>query len=148
MEAGHAANALPQRAAVNINCRIFPGHAVEDVRVALETIVNDPRVKISVVAPISPAPPPPPLTAAIMGPVETAAARIWPGTPVVPVMATGASDGRFLSAAGIPTYGVTGFFYDPAGSNAHGLDEHISVRSLMEGRDFLHELIKLYAVQK
>lgn len=148
MEAGHAANALPQRAAVNINCRIFPGHAVEDVRVALETIVNDPRVKISVVAPISPAPPPPPLTAAIMGPVETAAARIWPGTPVVPVMATGASDGRFLSAAGIPTYGVSGFFYDPAGSNAHGLDEHISVRSLMEGRDFLHELIKLYAVQK
>ena len=111
-------------------------------------MIADPKIKVSAVAPLSPTPPPPPLTRAIMGPVEKVAAKLWPGTPVVPVMATGASDGRFLSAVGIPTYGISGFFADAAGSNAHGLNEHIAVRSLMEGRDFLHELVKLYAVQK
>ena len=148
MDAGPAANALPQQAAVNINCRIFPGRSDEETRVALERVIADPKIKVSAVAPLSPTPPPPPLTRAIMGPVEKVAAKLWPGTPVVPVMATGASDGRFLSAVGIPTYGISGFFADAAGSNAHGLNEHIAVRSLMEGRDFLHELVKLYAVQK
>ena len=148
MDAGHAANALPQRASANINCRIFPGHSVEETRLALEQVLADPKVKITVVPPISPTPPPPPLTPRIMGPVKKAAAKIWPGTPVIPVLAPGATDGRFLSAVGIPTYGVTGFFHGPAGPNAHGLNERLAVRSLMEGRDFLHELVQLYAAQK
>jgi acetylornithine deacetylase/succinyl-diaminopimelate desuccinylase-like protein len=148
LSGGHAANALPQHAEANINCRIFPGRSVEEIRAALVNVVDDPGVKVSVQQPISPTPPPPPLTPEIMGPIEAAAAKVWPGVPVIPVMATGATDGRFLTAAGIPTYGVTGFFADAAGPNAHGLNEHITVRSLMEGRDFLYELVKLYAVQK
>jgi len=145
--AGHAPNALPQHAEVNINCRIFPGQAIGEVQQTLERVIDDAAIQVSLVPPQSPTPPPPPLTADILGPIRQASALIWPGVPVVPVMATGATDGRFLTAAGIPTYGLTGFFFDAAGSNAHGLNEHISVTSLMQGRDFLYAVVKLYAMQ-
>jgi hypothetical protein len=70
---------------------------------------------------------------------------MWPWVPVVPTMAAGASDGRFLTPNGIPTYGVSGLFGDPATTNAHGLNERMGVQSLYEGREFLDRLIKVYA---
>jgi acetylornithine deacetylase/succinyl-diaminopimelate desuccinylase-like protein len=36
-------------------------------------------------------------------------------------------------------------FHDDEGSHAHGLDERIRVKSLMDGRRFLYEVVKLYA---
>jgi acetylornithine deacetylase/succinyl-diaminopimelate desuccinylase-like protein len=32
LDAGHANNALPQRATANVNCRILPGHSREEIR--------------------------------------------------------------------------------------------------------------------
>jgi acetylornithine deacetylase/succinyl-diaminopimelate desuccinylase-like protein len=69
---------------------------------------------------------------------------MWPGVPVIPRLATGATDGRFTNAAGIPTYGVSGMFADPDGQGVHGLNERIRVKSLLDGRAFLYRLVKLY----
>jgi len=145
VDAGHAPNALPQRAHANVNCRILPGHTSEEVRTALETLIGDRNVAVTLNAPPDPVSPAPTLTRAILGPVEQVAARLWPGVPVVPTMATGATDGRFLTHAGIPTYGMSGMFGDPDGNGVHGLNERIRVRSLHEGRDFLYEVVKIYA---
>ena len=144
VSAGHAPNALPQRAHANVNCRILPGHSGEETRAALEAIVSDRTVAVTLAATPDPVSPAPPLTRAILGPVEQVAARLWPGVPIVPTMATGATDGRFLTHAGIPTYGMSGMFGDPDGGGAHGLNERIRVRSLYEGRDFLYEVVKIY----
>ena len=144
VNAGHAPNALPQRAAANVNCRILPGVPVAAVQAELARVFADPGIKITAIGTADPSSPPP-LTEAVMAPIRAAAARLWPGVPIVPVMATGATDGRFTNAAGIPTYGLTGFFQPPQGSNAHGLNERMPVRSLYEGRDFLHEVVKAYA---
>lgn len=89
--------------------------------------------------------PPPPLSEHIMGPVRKVAEQIWPGVAIVPTMATGATDGRFLNAHGVPTYGLSGMFHDAEGSHAHGLNERIRVQSLLDGRRFLYEVVKLYA---
>jgi len=35
-----------------------------------------------------------------------------PGVVTAPTMAVGGSDGRYLRSAGIPTYGIQGFFQD------------------------------------
>ena len=70
------------------------------------------------------------------------------GVPVVPHMATGATDAVTLNAAGIPTYGVSGLFRDPDGNGVHGLNERIRIRSVTEGRQFLYGLVKAYADQK
>jgi acetylornithine deacetylase/succinyl-diaminopimelate desuccinylase-like protein len=140
--AGHALNALPQRAQANVNCRIFPSDKVEDIQAALEKVVGDPRVAITPFGTIGERAPVPPLDEEIMGPVRRAAAKLFPGVPIVPTMTTGATDGRYLNMAGIPTYGLTGMFGDPDGGGVHGLNERIRVRSLYDGRDFLYTVIK------
>ncbi len=147
VNAGHAVNALPQRAKANVNCRILPGTPVEEVKQQLAKLAADPAVAVSVVEPQSPTSPPPPLTATIMKPLETVAAEIYPGTPILPTMITGATDGAKLNAAGIPTYGIEGIFVDPDMGNIHGLNERVGVKALYEGRDFLFKLVKLYATQ-
>jgi acetylornithine deacetylase/succinyl-diaminopimelate desuccinylase-like protein len=145
LEGGHADNALPQRAAANVNCRIFPGETVEGTRAALEKAIGDPAVKVTVVLPVSPLAVPPPLDPKIMGPAEKLTAKYFPGVPLVPSMATGASDAVYLEAIGIPVYGVPGEWYDPDGNGAHGLNEYVSVRSLFTGRDYETDLVKAYA---
>jgi acetylornithine deacetylase/succinyl-diaminopimelate desuccinylase-like protein len=145
VEAGHAHNALPQRARANVNCRILPGNDPKAIRDQLDKIVADPAIKITLAQDPDPVSPPPPLSARIMGPASKVAARMWPGLPFIPAMSTGATDGRFTNAAGVPTYGLSGLMAPPEGNNAHGLNEKIQVRALMNGRQFLYEVVKLYA---
>jgi acetylornithine deacetylase/succinyl-diaminopimelate desuccinylase-like protein len=145
LEGGHANNALPQRAAANINCRIFPGESVEGTQAALAAVVGDTGVKITPVQPIRPIAVPPPLDAKIVGPAAKLVAKYFPGVPLIPSMSTGATDGIFLEAIGIPVYGAPGGWGDPDGNGAHGLNERRSVRSVYVGRDFLTDLVKAYA---
>ncbi|HEX3364450.1 M20/M25/M40 family metallo-hydrolase [Phenylobacterium sp.] len=149
LSAGHAQNALPQRATANINCRIFPGVSRDDVRNKLIEIIGDPQVSVSKTAVAGPRgeAPAPPLTPKVLGPIEKVSAEMWPGIPVVPILQAGATDGKALTAGGIPTYGVQGLFYEPDLGRIHGLNERIGVTSLYEGRDFLYKLVKIYADQ-
>jgi acetylornithine deacetylase/succinyl-diaminopimelate desuccinylase-like protein len=148
LDAGHATNALPQRARANINCRIFPGVSAESVRADLERVIADPEVKVTTLETRGPSSPPPPLTPALLKPIERLTAQFWPGVPVVPILQPGATDGEFLNAAGIPTYGFEPVFLGPDLGNIHGLNEYVNVKSLLEGRDFLYRLVKIYAEQK
>jgi len=145
LDGGHANNALPQRAGANVNCRIFPGETVEGTRAALTTAIDDPRLTITPVPPVRPVARPPPLDPKIIGPAEKLVAKYFPGVPLVPTMSTGATDGIYLEAIGIPVYGVPGAWGDPDGNGAHGLNERRSVRAVFVGRDFLTDLIKAYA---
>jgi acetylornithine deacetylase/succinyl-diaminopimelate desuccinylase-like protein len=148
LDAGHATNALPQRARANINCRIFPGVDPESVRQKLEQLVADPEVKVTTLETRGPVSPPPPLTPQVMGPFEKLAGQFWPGVPVLPILQPGATDGEFLNAVGIPTYGIEPIFLGPDLGRIHGLNEYVGVKSLLEGRDFLYQLVKIYANQK
>lgn len=145
LSGGHAENALPQRATANVNCRIFPGETVEETRTALIAAINDPRIAVTAQQPINPVAVPPPLDPQILRPADKLVARYFPGVPLVPTMSTGATDGIYLEAIGIPVYGVPGFWGDPDGNGVHGLNERRSVRALYVGRDFLYDLIKAYA---
>ncbi len=145
LEAGHATNALPQRARANINCRIFPGVSTEAVRAKLEELAADPAVKISAPETRGPTSSPPALTPAVMMPIEKLASQFWPGVPVLPILQAGATDGEFTNAVGIPTFGVEPVFFGPDLGNIHGLNEYVGVKSLLEGREFLYRLVKDYA---
>jgi acetylornithine deacetylase/succinyl-diaminopimelate desuccinylase-like protein len=148
LEAGHATNALPQRARAIINCRIYPGVSAEEVRAKLEELAADPAVKVTMQETRGPTASPPPLTPAIMGPIEKLTAEFWPGVPVLPILQAGATDGEFTNAVGIPTYGVEPVFIGPDLGHIHGLNEYVGVKSLLEGREFLYRLVKIYAEQK
>jgi acetylornithine deacetylase/succinyl-diaminopimelate desuccinylase-like protein len=148
LDAGHATNALPQRARANVNCRIYPGESADSVEQVLQKVVADPEVKVSTLETRGPPAVVPPLTREIMGPIEKVSARFYPNVPVIPLLQPGATDGQFLSTSGIPTYGVNGLFMDPDLGFIHGLNERVRVQSLYDGRDFLYELVKIYAAQK
>jgi acetylornithine deacetylase/succinyl-diaminopimelate desuccinylase-like protein len=144
LDAGHAANALPQRATATLSCRVLQGHTPEEVQAELQRALDDPQIAVDIVRRRDGSQAPP-LTREIMRPVERAAARLWPGVPIVPTMTAGATDGRYLNNAGIPTYGMSGMFSQPGETNAHGLNEKIRVQSLYDGRDFLDSIVRAYA---
>ena len=141
LEGGHAKNALPQLAAATVNCRVLPDDSPEYVTATLRRVVGDTAVHIVMDGqPLRS--PPSPLRADLMQSVAAITSAMWPGTHAVPMMVMGATDGMYLRAAGIPTYGVQGFFYEPADIRFHGRDERLGVTSFYEGVQFLYELVK------
>ncbi|WP_336974567.1 M20/M25/M40 family metallo-hydrolase [Sphingobium aromaticiconvertens] len=147
LDAGHAVNALPQRAKATVNCRIIPGEDADTTRAALAKVIGDPKVSVTLVGRLRPVAVPPPLDSRIMAPAEKLVARYFPGIALIPTMSTGATDATYLAPIGIPTYGVPGGWGDPDGNGAHGLNERREVRSVYVGRDFLYDLVKAYASQ-
>ena len=146
VNAGHADNALPQRARATVNCRILPGESIDEVQKTLESVVADDKIKFSRIGEGMDAPIPP-LTPALMKAVEEISNDMWPGVPVIPTMSTGGTDGRFLNSGGIWTYGISGMFHGSEGSGAHGLNEHIRVKSLYDGQEYLYRLGKRLATE-
>ena len=144
VNAGHAENALPQRATANVNCRIFPGETVDATLGKLKELAG-PKVTVTANQPIRPVAVPPPLDPKIMTPIKTLAAKHFPKVPLVPMMSTGATDGVFFGILNMPVYGVPGIFLEPDLNGIHGLNERIRVRALYEGRDYLFDLAKTLA---
>jgi acetylornithine deacetylase/succinyl-diaminopimelate desuccinylase-like protein len=145
ISAGHANNALAQRATANVNCRLFPGTDPEAVRAELAKVIGNPAVKVTLTPPVRPIAKSPPMDPAIIGPMKTLGEKYFPGVPMLATMSTGATDSIFLSPIGIPTYGVPGIFGDPDGNGAHGLNERLRVKSVYDGRDYLYELVGILA---
>jgi acetylornithine deacetylase/succinyl-diaminopimelate desuccinylase-like protein len=145
IEGGHAPNAIPQRVRANVNCRILPDTPIADVQAEIVEVLADVKIAVSPVGEGGVQSPMPPLTESIMGPARMVAGKIWPGVAIVPSMLPGYTDGKFLNPAGVPTYGLSGLFEDAEGNHIHGLNERMRVKSLMEGRRFLYEVVKLYA---
>jgi acetylornithine deacetylase/succinyl-diaminopimelate desuccinylase-like protein len=140
LEGGHALNALPQLAAANVNCRIFPGVSPVEVMNTLTKVLADPAISVSPVGEATPSKPAT-LRDDLMNAVETIAKSMFPGVPVVPVMSTGATDGLFLRNAGIPTYGADGLFDDIDDVRAHGRDERVGIKQFNEDLEFQYRLI-------
>ena len=151
LNGGHANNALPQRAQANINCRIEPGHSLEEIRQTIEKVVADPKIKVQFRenngtlmdhgsdrhSYVPPAP-----REEVFGPLDKIVAAMWPGIPVLPDMSTGASDGVYTNAAGMPTYAISGVAYDRDDIRAHGQDERERVDSFYRGVDFYYDFLK------
>lgn len=144
LNAGHAENALPQRATANVNCRIFPGETVDGTLAKLKELAG-PKVTVTANQPVRPTAVPPALDPKIIAPMERLAKKHFPGVPLLPTMSTGATDGVFLEAIGIPVYGAPGTFVDPDSHGIHGLNERIRVTSLYDARNYLFDLVKAYA---
>jgi acetylornithine deacetylase/succinyl-diaminopimelate desuccinylase-like protein len=141
LSGGHAENALPQVARATVNCRLLPGDSPENVQATLKQVFNDDQIIVTMSgeprsSPLSP------LRKDVLDLVGRLTARMWPGVATAPVMATGASDGKYLRIAGIPVYGVSGLFVDTDDNRAHGKDERIGVRQFYDSVDFMYQFVK------
>lgn len=139
LDAGHAENALPQKAAATVNCRIFPGTSAKEVQDELVRVVANPKIAVTimgapVVSPVS----------ELRPDIERAIARSihkkYPGVPLSPYLESGGTDGMIYRTAGIPTWASSGVFIKPNEMFAHGLDERIPVKSFYDGLDHVHDL--------
>jgi acetylornithine deacetylase/succinyl-diaminopimelate desuccinylase-like protein len=142
LEGGHADNALPQLARALVNCRILPEDSPAEIKATLARVLGS-RIAITQVGEPEPSPPSP-LKPEVMRALDAQVSAMWPGVTVVPVMTTGASDGRILRKAGIPTYGI-GLWEDVNDVRAHGRDERIGVKQFDEEVEFLYRLVKTLA---
>jgi acetylornithine deacetylase/succinyl-diaminopimelate desuccinylase-like protein len=141
LEAGHAENALAQRARANVNCRMFPGTDPNALKADLDRVIGNPKVNITLKPPIRPLAKATPMNPAIIGPMKKVAEKHFPGVPMLAMMSTGATDAIFITPIGIPVYGAPGLMIDPDGNGIHGLNERIKIQSLMQGRDYLSDLV-------
>ena len=148
LEAGHAENALAQRARANVNCRMFPGTDPGALKADLDTLVANAKVNITMKLPIRPVARPTPMNPAIIGPMKALGEKHFPGVPLLAMMSTGATDAIYITPIGIPVYGAPGTLIDPDGNGIHGLNERIKVESLMKGRDYLSDLVAVLANPK
>jgi acetylornithine deacetylase/succinyl-diaminopimelate desuccinylase-like protein len=139
--AGHAPNALPQRARAIVNCRVFPGETPEDVKAALVRAIDDPTVSVAHTSGVQSSPQPR-VDPDVLRLITQASQATWPGVPVVPVLEVGATDGLHLRLAGYDVYGLNHFQRDED-ARAHGRDERIGIRQFDESARFSYTLATL-----
>jgi acetylornithine deacetylase/succinyl-diaminopimelate desuccinylase-like protein len=151
LDAGHANNALPQRAQAVVNCRILPGHSPEEVRQQLVQVLADPAIAVRYQgsdgtltdhAPAVRGFAPPPLLPEMLAPLDQLVAATWPGLKVIPGMSAGASDATHTTAAGLPTYTFSPLSVDPSDDREHGRDERISVASFYQANEFFYRYLR------
>ena len=129
VHAGHAANALPQRATANINCRVFPGVSMDEVQAELASVIADPAGKFTVTYQPSMSPASP-LREDVMDAVAEAVYANYPDLPIIPAMSAYGTDCTHFRAAGIPCYGTAGLFIRPEDNFNHGLNERVPVSAI------------------
>ena len=139
-----------------MNCRILPGHSPEEVRQQLIKVIGDTGVAVHYIAfdgTVGDTAPdrggvlPPPLNPQVLKPLESQVAALWPGLAVIPHMSAGASDAIYTSAAGIPTYGISGIAIDVDDVRAHGRDERVGLQSFYTGNVFFYRYMKALTSQ-
>ena len=145
---GHATNALPQLAEANINCRLYPTASAAAVRDEFVKLIADTSVQVIIrsqrtAAPVAA------LTPDVLQPITRITREMFGDIPVIPTMSTGATDSRFFRTLGVPAFGVSGLFSDPAvDARAHGRDERMAVKSYFEGQEFLYRLTKALSTNR
>lgn len=143
-QAGHAMNALPQSAKVNVNCRIFPGVPIADVRAQLEKVVADPSASVKTLNdPL--ASDASPLRADVVKAVSDAIRARDPKIVVMPAMSAGATDSFYFRALGVPSYGVASLFMKAEDGFAHGLDERAPIGGIREALEQWDSVVRALA---
>jgi acetylornithine deacetylase/succinyl-diaminopimelate desuccinylase-like protein len=141
LEAGHAENALPQRAQALVNCRIFPGMSEDSVRRTLARVIADSAVHVELNADVTVSPASEP-RADVMAAIAKSIHAKYPGLPITPYMESGGTDGLVYRNAGIPTWATSGIFMKDSDMFFHGLNERIPVRAFYEAIDHIHFLAR------
>ncbi|WP_116092089.1 M20/M25/M40 family metallo-hydrolase [Sphingomonas crusticola] len=142
VNAGHALNALPQRASANINCRIFPGTSFKQIEDELVRVAADPKMQIQFIATGTTASPASPMRADVTAAVKEGLAFGYPNVPIIPSMSSGASDSMWFRVRGVPSYGVAPIFLKDSDDFSHGLNERTQLSNIEPGVAYWKVLIK------
>ena len=141
LAAGHQENALAGSAMATVQCRIMPDETVDGTRAAIDSALDDPGIKVSVLGSVVSSPKSPP-NPALMASVQKVVTSMWPGAPVIPDMAAGASNSIYTRNGGIPSYGIGGGWNDIHDIRMHGRDERHEIHDFYSTVEFTYRLMK------
>ena len=142
VNAGHALNALPQSATANINCRIFPGTSFQAVQDELVRVADNPKMQIHFTNVGTTTSPASPMRADVTAAVREGLDLAYPGVPIIPSMASGASDSMWFRVRGVPSYGVAPIFMKDSDDLSHGLNERTPIANIAPGIAYWKVLIR------
>lgn len=138
---GHAENALPQSATATINCRIFPGIGVKNTLTQLKKVVANDKLEWTVLDdPIESDASP--VRKDVFAAIANGVHASYPGLPIIPHMASGASDAMHFRAVGIPSYTFSGIFIKASDEFAHGLNERVPVATVPVALKMWYSILK------
>lgn len=141
LSAGHAENALPQSATATVNCRIFPGVSVDEVKATLIDIVDNDDLEFEVLdepieSPVSE------MRDDVTAALTKAIHARYPDLHIGAYMESGGTDGMHFRKADVPTLAMSAIFMNEADMFAHGLNERIPVKSFYAGLDHWMVIMK------
>jgi carboxypeptidase PM20D1 len=138
---GHALNALPQHAEANINCRIFPGHSPASIMAELQKVAAEPTVAFKDVTQGSVPNDASPMRTDFVAALTKAMNAVYPGVPVFPSMASGASDSMWFRYHHVPSYGTSPVFIKASDDFSHGLNERTPLSNIPPAINYYLSLV-------
>ncbi len=142
VNAGHAPNALPQRATANINCRIFPGNSIASIEAKLKELAAEPTLTLLHVDSSTSKPgPASPLRPDVMRAVTGGIHARFPGVKIIPSMSAGATDSMHFRGRGVPSYGIAPIFMKQSDQFAHGLNERTPLSELTPAVTYFRRVV-------
>lgn len=143
VEAGHALNALPQRATGYVNCRIFPGHSKDEIIAELKRVGDEPAMTVEEINPeyVTTAPASP-YDKRFVDAATKAVHAAFGEVPIIASQSSGASDSMWYRALGVPSYGASGTFMKPSDEFAHGLNERVPIGNIARSLEYYEVLLK------
>jgi len=141
LSGGHAENALPQSATVTVNCRVFPGVPVADVKAALQKAIGNDALEFVETYPPTESP-----VSDLREDIRAASSEAihsrYPGVRILGNMSSGGTDGMHFRNAGIPTWGMGGIVMNPSDGFAHGLNERVPIDAFYGALDHWSIIIR------
>ena len=141
LRGGHAENALPQSATVTINCRVYPGVPVAEVKAQLQKVVANDAIEFTELGEATESPMSE-LRPDVMAAVSKAVHARYPDVAIIGYMASGATDGMHFRNAGIPTLAISGLFMRPEDNFSHGLNERVPKKAFYDALDHWTVILK------
>ena len=141
LEAGQAANALPEKASATLNLRVAVGSSVDTAVKHLRRAIRDDAVEIRVMSRGEPAPVSP-VTGQAWALVSSAVQSTFDSVIVTPYVQTGATDSRHFTGIASAIYRFVPFeMTREQRDTLHAKNERIGVDSYLRGIDFYRALL-------
>ncbi len=137
-------NVIPPEADAQLDCRLLPDQDPAAFVRELESVINDPGIKVERILGFTPAVSPTdnPLYQAIADVTR----RHFPDANIVPAVSTGFTDSHFFRDRGVACYGFAPILIpEEDESGIHGINERLSAENLRRGTIMLLEIVQIVA---
>ncbi len=148
VHAGVKYNVIPGDAVVEVDCRVLPGTTEADARAQLVTRLGpELAAACEIELFVFGAPTESPADGELYDLLAATLRDHDPEAIPLPVMAPFATDAKFTSALGVPTYGFSPLRLDPDErflERFHGVDERVSLEALRFGLPVLYDVVRRF----